>query len=396
MPLNLYSKILAFVKLLILFSIANTKIFFDENVVQKDADDWRRQRNIINSGFTNQALSNYYPIFLELSEKSIQTIPVDTDWEVSDFFSRFTLDVLGRTIFNHDFGRIEGKNDKYYTAYKNFFGLFSSTWILLMILFPNITRKLPVKSIQDYNEGIETLVQFIKDIIKEHREKKDNSILSKLLIAADNPELLSENELISNVWIFFIAGHETTASALIWGLNCLRLYPDIQEKLYEEIKNFIGEDRVPTEEELEKLVYLNTFINEVLRLHSPIPALNSREATEDVKYKEMIIPKGARVGIHFHSLHTNPEYWDDPEKFDPDRFLPENRKGRNHYLHIPFSAGLRQCIGNNFSLIEQRLFLTRLLQKYRIVDPINQKPFPADKFLRFGVRNDIFVRVVKR
>jgi cytochrome P450 len=282
------------------------------------------------------------------------------------------------------------------TQLKNFFGVFSSAWMLFMLLFPNLILKLPVKKIQDYQDGLETLVQFIKDIIKEHREKNDNSILSKLLIAADNPDLLSDKELISNVWVFFVAGHETTATALTWALNCLRLYPEIQEKLYEEIKNFIGEDRVPTEEELEKLVYLNAFINEVLRLHSPVPALATRVATEEVKYKDMIIPKGTRVGINFQSLHTNPEYWDDPLKFDPDRFLPENRKGRNHYLHIPFSAGLRQCIGNIFSLIEQRLFLTRLLQKYRIVDPIENKPWPADKFLQFGGKKNVCVRVVKR
>jgi len=243
---------------------------------------------------------------------------------------------------------------------------------------------------------MDTIVELFMEMIKEHKDKRnDNSILSKLLNASDNPEQLSEKELIANIFLLFVAGHETTATALIWALNCLQFHPDIQEKIYEEIRGVIGEES-PTEKDLEKLVYLDAFINEILRLHSPAALSASRRASEDVKYKDMIIPKGSTVGIYLSVLHTNPEYWDEPLKFDPERFLLEKKKGRNHFSHIPFSAGLRQCPGNNFSLIEQRLFLTRLLQKYRVVEPKQNKPFTEDKCLAFGLSNSVFVRFEKR
>jgi len=119
-------------------------------------------------------------------------------------------------------------------------------------------------------------------------------------------------------------------------------------------------------------------------------------ATEDVPYKNMVIPKGSRVGIYFQAVHTNPEYWDDPLKFDPERFRPENKKGRNHFVHMPFSAGIRQCPGTQFSLNEQKLFFTRLLQKYRILYPVSEKPWPMDKFFAIGETNRVPIRLVKR
>jgi len=352
---------------------------------------------VVNYGFTKQALSGYYPIFLELTDKAIHTITFDRDIELSDFFSRYTLDVLGRTIFNHNFGRIDGKNDKYYTAYKNFFDIFSSPWLSLMIISPWFS-KLPVKPIQDFVQCVDLLVDFFKQIMNEHKGKIDNSILSHLIAAMENETgILSEREIIANIWILFIAGHETTTSALAMELNYLRIYPDIQQKIYEEIQQVVG-NRTPTEEDLDKLVYLDTFINEVLRIRTPAPVLISRIATEDVKYKDMIIPKGTIVGIHYQMIQSNPLYWDEPEKFNPDRFSPENSKGRNRFLHIPFSAGPRQCIGNNFTLIEKRLFITRVLKKYRVVDPVDNETFPEDRYFAFLMpsKNICPVRFEKR
>jgi len=157
-------------------------------------------------------------------------------------------------------------------------------------------------------------------------------------------------------------------------------------------------DRTPTELDFEKLVYLDKFINEVLRLRSPASLVISRKANEDIKYKDITIPKGTLVGIYYQMIHSNPLYWDEPEKFNPDRFSRENRKGRNPFVYIPFSAGPRECIGTNFSLSEQRLFITRMLQRYRVVDPVDHQPFPEKNYFAFGLpeRNICYVRFEKR
>jgi len=368
--------------------------FLSENVLSQDGEIWRRQRTFMNHGFQAEALSRYYPSFLELTEKAISKFPVNEDMEISSFFSRFTLDILGKAIFNHDFGRIEGKNDQYYSAYQQILRTFVSPLVFFALVWP----KVPLKVNRDLNEGIDTIIQFFSEMIAQHQGKHDSSVLSHLLAGVESTEgpSLTQQELISNIWTLFIAGHETTSGALTWACNCLRAYPEIQEKLFNEIQSKIGLDKVPTEEDLIQLTYLDCFINEVLRLHSPVFFLTTREATEDIKYKDQIIPKGAAVGILFPALQTNPEYWEDPETFNPDRFLPENKKGRHHFVHIPFSAGIRQCIGTNFSMTEQRLFLTRLLQQYRIVEPREKASFPTTKFLKFGEKNEVNIRLEKR
>jgi cytochrome P450 len=354
----------------------------------------------MNHGFHGEALTSYYPSFVELTEKAIATLPVNEDTEISDFFSRHTLDVLGKTIFNHDFGRIERQDDKYYQAYEKILDtLFHSFWGLLLAVLPQkVLEKVPIRALRDFNDSIDILVQFFGEMIEQHKGNKESTVLSKLLTGVESSEgpSLTRTELISNIWIFFVAGHETTTSALTYACNCLRAYPDIQEKLFREIESKIGLDKIPTEEDLNQLTYLDCFINEVSRLHPAVTALGTREATEDIQYKDQIIPKGAALGICFQAVHTNPEYWEDPQTFNPDRFLPENKKGRNRFLHIPFSAGPRQCIGTNFSLVEQRLFLTRLLQQYRIVDPVKKAIFPKTKNLIFGAKNELYIRLEKR
>jgi len=243
-------------------------------------------------------------------------------------------------------------------------------------------------------------VGFFKKMIMDNKGNINDSVLSKLLQASavdsGGEGGLSDKELLANIWLFFLAGHETTARALTYELNCLRVYQDIQEKLYEEIKTNIGTEREPSETDIDKLVYLDAFIKEVLRTHTVVPVLRGRVATKDMKYKDMFIPKGTILGIHLQTLHTNPEYWEDPLKFNPDRFSEENRKGRQRFLHVPFGAGLRKCLGNTFSLKEQKLFLTRLLQKYRVVDPKQNKPFPIDDVVIIGRKYNFYVGFEKR
>jgi cytochrome P450 len=225
--------------------------YLRDNLLTIDGDDWRRVRSVVNYGFTKQSLSGYYPIFLEFTDKAISTLTLERDIEMTDFFSRYTLDVLGKAIFNHDFGRIYGQNDKNYGAYRKFWEIFTSPWIILLIINPWFS-KLPVKPIRDWVNSVDTIVDFFKQILNEHKGKIDNSILSHLISAMQNENgLLSEREIIANIWILFVAGHETTTSALTWELNYFRIYPDIQQKVYEEIQQVVG-DRVPTEEDLDK------------------------------------------------------------------------------------------------------------------------------------------------
>jgi beta-ring hydroxylase len=252
------------------FIDTTTKVgkFFTENVLSVDDEVWRRHRTFMNHGFQAEALSRYYPSFLELTEKAISKLPVSEDVEVSSFFSKFTVDILGKAIFNHDFGRLDGKNDQYYSAYQQILRMFAKPLAFFAFVWPN----LPLPINRELSGSIDMITQFFTEMIAQHQGKHDSSVLSHLLAGLESTEgpSLTQQELISNIWTLFIAGHETTSTALIWACNCLRAYPEIQEKLFNEIQSKVGLDKVPTEEEINSLTYLDCFINEVLRLHSPV------------------------------------------------------------------------------------------------------------------------------
>jgi len=222
---------------------------------------------------------------------------------------------------------------------------------------------------QRLHEGMQCLVYYLRDIICEKAAQDPalhHNIITHMVHAADTEEgKLSMEEIIATTITFFIAGHETTATTLLWIIYELSQNQHVQEKLFQEIQNKIG-NRNPDFDEIH-LEYLECVLSENLRLHSPLGIFPARVAITDLEYNGNIIPKGALLSVNVYSLHRNPEIWPDPDKFDPDRFSNENKKNRHRFAYIPFSAGTRQCIGMNFSLIEQRVFLIRLLQRFKIL-----------------------------
>jgi len=362
--------------------------FFGKSVLSANGDNWKLHRNFLNSGFSTKTYQDYFPTFVEMTEMALSKMGEDSekgDVDCNSWFSKFTLDLLGNSIFHHDFGRMAGKSTEEYDSYK-FLLLFNGTFYGLLLMFFPWIEWIPTPQKARSFQAVESLRSLFLRIIKNREsDKKYGDILDNLLKSQNQSEGgLSQVELFSNLWIFFLAGHETTASALSWACVCLARYQDIQEKLYREIETTIGTSP-PTFEDLSKLSYLDCFISEVLRLYPPATFIPTREASADVKVGDQFIPKGSIVGIFIEAIHKHPDFWPEPEKFDPDRFLPENKKGRHHYAYLPFSLGPRQCIGNNFSLFEQRLFLTRLLQKFRVLPPKNSPLLAKDTPLSFAI-----------
>jgi len=235
-------------------------------------------------------------------------------------------------------------------------------------------------------------------MVASNKESNKVNILSHMLSAMNNTEEgkphLSHKELLSNVFILFVAGHETTSSALSWAFLELAKNPSVQEKLYQEIHSAVG-NRSPSFDELD-LPYLNQFILENLRCHPPAPVLETREAQVDLHYNDQTIPKGSLLGVSMFNVQHHPGHWKDPFTFDPDRFSPENIKGHHKYSFLPFSLGPRMCVGNNFSLIEQRLFLTKLLQTFEILPTKSHELSSLYGKTGIGEPRSVWVRLKRR
>lgn len=162
----------------------------------------------------------------------------------------------------------------------------------------------------------------------------------------------------------FFAGHETTATSLSWIHYLLDRHPDVRTKLRAEVRAVLGE-RAPTMADLDRLVYTEQVINEALRLYSPIHSL-SRVALEDDTIGGYHIPAGATIYVSLYATHRLPSLWPDPDRFDPERFTPANIEARPRFAFIPFAAGHRNCVGASTAIVELKMAVAMIAQRYEL------------------------------
>ncbi|XP_020293219.1 cytochrome P450 4C1-like [Pseudomyrmex gracilis] len=209
------------------------------------------------------------------------------------------------------------------------------------------------------------------------QNKPRNKAFLDLLLDLKNNDatLLNDEDIRAHVDTFMAAGNDTTRISICWALFCIGNYLNYQEKIHEELEEVFKDSQKPaTVQEISQLKYLDRVIKESRRLYPAIPAIK-RTLSEDTKLGDYIIPANTRVIISMLLVHRNPAIWPNPLKFDPDRFLPENIKHTNPYAYIPFSAGPRNCIGQKFAMLEEKIILTAILRQWRVTCTET----PADK-----------------
>ncbi len=201
-------------------------------------------------------------------------------------------------------------------------------------------------------------------MIEERKVKgsTNRDLLSLLLAGDETGSVMSDRQVRDEVLTLFVAGHETTANVLAWALMLLALHPRVAERVREEAD---GLGRTPTYEDLPKLPLTLRVFKETMRLYPPA-FMFGRVSVAEVQVGPWPIPNGTVVLVSPFALQRRPEYYPDPERFDPDRFLPEREAIRPKTAYIPFGAGPRTCIGNTFALMEGPLVLATLLRRVEL------------------------------
>jgi cytochrome P450 len=182
---------------------------------------------------------------------------------------------------------------------------------------------------------------------------------------------MTEEDVAEEVDTFMFAGHDTTSCAVSFALYCIGLYPEIQERVHQEMDTiFEGDAKRPVSEvDLKQMPYLECVLKESMRLYPTVP-VTMRELTEKVDFGDYVLPSGTTLWLLFHALHMDPEVFPDPQKFDPERFTDENSVGRHPYAFCPFSAGPRGCIGQKFALMEAKVILAHVLRRFVVSSPL--------------------------
>jgi len=297
---------------------------------------------------------------------------------VGEILQKMTLDILGNCIFGKDLNFMEEGEYEGPLASYNKVSQYASKNRAMM--FFSLLEKLPFTNVKKIHAEIDKLDEFLKKLINENNDE-DNNLLTYL-----KESKMTYEKMRDNVLIFFIAGHETTESALLYFLYNLSKHPQIQEKVREEIKRVFPNDIDP--ENLRDLKFMEHVINETMRLYPPVTTL-TRTTKEDTVFGDYFIPKDTFIYGNVYMMHRNKDVWgDDADEFRPERWENINKDQRSSYR--PFGGGPRICVGNIFSLFEQKLFITLLLKKFKITLTedsrlviTNQLFLPKSEFLKY-------------
>ncbi|KAI9494942.1 cytochrome P450 [Zychaea mexicana] len=363
------------------------RLLLGPNILFLAGEQWKEQRKVINPAFHR---SMPIQLFGRLSQKMLDVMEQETGpVDIHAMSQRWALDVLGESAFGFQFHALDDRDtNEWVTRYncvvesaqKPFYFMFPSierrfkTWIPErnkahgeLSIFLNMMSSIAEKKRQALVESSSSGPNSSGSKLAANDQEKD---LLTLMIEAEQEGQgrLSDEELQSNLSVFFLAGHETTAAAIAFAIYHLAVNSDIQQRAREEVTRIFGDgyDILPTVEQTRELDYLNRVIKETLRMEPPAVSMVPRIATQDTELSGVFIPKGTRLTVDLYELHHNPEVWKDPDQFDPDRFAPggESDVMADGMPWAPFSNGSRQCIGMNFSLMEQRVLLPMLLMKY--------------------------------
>jgi cytochrome P450 len=276
-------------------------------------------------------------------------------------FNQMTMRIIVKTLFG--FGLTDDEINEVAEAMG-----FALDYVLTAMMTAGVPDWVPVPGRARFHQSQETFDKVVYRIIDESRGKKqtDNHLLAMLLNAVDEEtnEGMTDQQLHDEIATFFLAGYETNAIALSWAVEYLTYHPETLEKLRTEVDSVLG-DRRPTFADLPNLPYARMAIQESMRVQPPA-AWMSRIAITDDEIDGYPIPAGSMVFLMIYMYHRHPDFWLEPDKFRPERFMPEEAADRHNFAWLPFSAGQRICIGRDFSLMEGQLGLAMLVQRYEI------------------------------
>ncbi|KAI2474188.1 hypothetical protein C4B38_000261, partial [Diabrotica virgifera virgifera] len=317
---------------------------------------WHRRRKLLTPAFHFKILEDFLHIFNKETKQLVQYFKENCDKPYIDVvgpITRFTLVSIGETAFGKDFQE-DPKCEDYVQAVhdygEDYVYRIVRPWFLIPWLYklsPSGRRHQHVlKILNDFSSVVisERSKSFKIDINSNVYESKRMRLLDLMLSTKIKRGGIDDGGIKDEVNGFIFGGHDTTGTALCHALLLLANEPLVQEQIYEEIVTVAGNTDDPNFPQLAQLRYMDRCIKECLRIFPSIPSI-SRVAGEDITTTTgYIIPKGCNIRINIFDLHRRPEFWENPERFDADRFLLENVLKRHQYSYIPFSAGSRNCL----------------------------------------------------
>jgi cytochrome P450 len=369
--------------------------FLGRGLLTSEGPYWLQQRRLIQPGFHKKRLEDLLGLMdkvaIEVLDELDEAIQIQPQVDMYEKMLEITFRIIANSIFGQDLGQEQlARLSDSITQLQEF--------IVRQIRQPyyNTWFKLSGK-VKEHEVLRDEADAIIHHYIEERRKSKEqHSDLLQMLMEAryeDTGEGMTDQQLIDEVKILFVAGHDTSSNALAWTWYLLGLHPEALEKVRKEVDQIIGEEQ-PSFEKIMQLEYTQQVIEESMRLYPPAWTTN-RVAAGDDEFKGIKIKKGTTFATYIYGVHHSPELWEDPEAFRPERFSKEEKKKHHPYAFIPFGGGPRLCIGNNFALMEMKLILARMVNRYEFNLAPGQEVRPLP-LITLRPENGIRIEVRKR
>ena len=349
-----------------------------DSIFVTSGDPWRKQRAMVAPAFNHMKLSLAFDA-MQAAVDNYETvidghIQQDESFSLDLAMSHLTADIICRTVFSTPLESNIAR--EVFDAFSFFEKSVAHVEIRRLIMEPAWSDIPQHESVLDACERIRTHLGTLVD--KHLQEDADfDDIATAIINARDKTtgEGFNRKELIDQLGVFFLAGHETTASALTWGFYVLATRPDIVAQLRQEVEQVTQGEPLGFQH-IRNLHFATSIFKESMRLYPPITFI-PRVAAENTKIGKRKIKKGAMIMIAPWVIHRHHDYWENPDSFDATRFMPHREKEIKPNTYMPFGLGPRVCVGANFATIEATLILARLAMRYDFTLEPNQKVIPV-------------------
>ena len=370
------------------------KLLLGNGLLTSEGDFWRKQRRLIQPAFHKQKLAAITAMMVRESEQLVKRFSAFQNGEYVDMLpemTSITLDIIARAMFS------TGVEDKAAEVGKGI--LILNEYAVERLNDPfKLPPSFPTLFNYRWNKQIAFLNSLLIEIINQRRKEdfQKDDLLSMLMNIRDEEtgEAMDDQQLLDEVKTIFVAGNETSANALTWTLYLLSQNPDAEEKMIKEIDEKLNAGTVLTFENIMQFQYVRMVIDESLRLFPPAWAVGRRNYQPD-ELGNYRIDAETNVIVPIIYIHRNEKYWNEPDKFIPERFTPEKRNQIDRFVYFPFGGGPRLCIGNNFALIEMQIILILLYRsfKFRLQPGFEATP---DPLITLKPENGMMMKVEKR
>ncbi|KAK9882245.1 hypothetical protein WA026_019761 [Henosepilachna vigintioctopunctata] len=346
-----------------------TKFFLGNGLFSAPVSIWKKNRKLLNPTFNKTILDSFMGVFNQQSKELLEVLAKNSGktFDIFPLLSAYNVDNVSETLMGVKFekpSQFSEFGEYLDEALKLLLVRGTNIWYHSDFIFNFTNIK---KTLDHINQTMRKFTH--KEKIRLGEEITDDEkwppLLEYLLQLSKDKKEFSLEHVHNEINTFMVAGTDTSAGTLAFFFVALGALPDIQQKIYNEVIEVIGEDRDVNAEDLPKFEYMERTLKESMRLFTVTPLI-MRTASENVVLGDATIPAGSTLLLFTLDTHRNPRYWKDPLKFDPDRFLPDNIAERHPYTFLPFSGGPRGCIGFKYAMMSMKALIALMIRKMEI------------------------------